>query len=123
MNRTVSLNGLRILVVEDEALVAVMIEDMLVDLGARVIGPAATLAEGLALAAAEALDAAVLDVNVRGQPITPLADILRRSGVPIVFATGYGEAPAGPHEKAPVLEKPYTRDDLRKAVMAARGSA
>jgi CheY-like chemotaxis protein len=116
----VPLEGLKILVVEDEALVAVMVEDMLVALGARVVGPASTLAQGLALAAAEALDAAVLDVNVRGEPITPLADLLRQSGVPIVFATGYGEAPAGLHEHAPVLEKPYTREDLGKAIVAAR---
>jgi CheY-like chemotaxis protein len=117
----VPLNGLRILLVEDEALVAVMVEDMLADLGARVVGPASTVAQGLALAAAEALDAAVLDVNVRGEPITPLADVLRRSGVPMVFATGYGEAPDGQHQDTLVLEKPYTQDDLHKAVTAALG--
>ncbi len=117
-----SLHGLRILVVEDEAFVALMVEDMLVDLGARVVGPASTLARGLALAAAEVLDAAVLDVNVRGEPITPLADVLRQCGVPMVFATGYGEAPEGQHQDMPVLEKPYTRDDLHKAVAAALGT-
>jgi CheY-like chemotaxis protein len=115
----VSLQGLSILVVEDEALVAVMVEDMLVDLGARVVGPASTLTQGIALAATAALDAAVLDVTVRGEPVTHLADVLRRSGVPMVFATGYGEAPEGQHQDVPVLEKPYTREDLHKALAAA----
>ena len=115
------LKGLPVLVVEDAALVAAMAEDMLLDMGARVIGPAATVAQGLALAEPGGVDVALLDVNVRGDPVTPLADMLRQAGVPIVFATGYGVAPKGIHEVAPVIGKPYTQDDLGKALAAACG--
>ena len=72
------LAGKRILVVEDEAVIAAMIEDMLVELGATVIGPAATISNGLTLAGAGNIDAAVLDVNVRGERIEPVASLLRR---------------------------------------------
>lgn len=65
------LKGKRVLVVEDEALIAVMVEDMLVEMGSEVVGPAATIEAALALALAEALDAAVLDVNVRVNASTP----------------------------------------------------
>ena len=64
----------RILVVEDEALIAVMVEDMLSDMGSDIVGPASTIDEALQLARTEAIDAAVLDVNVRGQRIDPVAE-------------------------------------------------
>lgn len=112
------LNGKRILLVEDEALIALMVEDMLIALGAVVVGPAATVERGLALALSEALDAAVLDVNVRAERIDPVAELLRRRGVPVVFATGYGEGPAGA-DAAPILDKPYTREKLAHALTRA----
>lgn len=110
-----ALAGKRILVVEDEAMVAAMIEDMLVELGASVVGPAPSIEAGLALAGAEALDAAVLDINVRGQRIDPIADLLRRRGVPMVFASGYGRSGMLAHE-ATVLEKPFRLDVLAAAL-------
>ena len=70
------LKGKRILVVEDEALIAVMVEDMLSEMGSIVVGPAATIEQALALARAEEIDGAVLDVNVRGERIDPVADAL-----------------------------------------------
>jgi two-component sensor histidine kinase/CheY-like chemotaxis protein len=113
-----SLRRHRVLVVEDEALVAMETVAELEQLGAEVVGPAATLEEGLRLAKRRRspLDAAVLDVNLGGQPVGPLADLLARRGVPILFATGYGEAPAG-HHSAPVLAKPFLRSDLTKALL------
>lgn len=83
----------RVLVVEDEMLVAMMIEDMLISLGHHVLGPAMHLSDALELAESEALDFAVLDVNLgRDQRSYPIATRLRERGIPFVFITGYGAA-------------------------------
>ena len=113
------LAGKRVLVIEDEAIIAVMVEDMLTELGATVVGPAATIAQGLKLAASEAIDGAVLDVNVRSERIDPIADVLQARGIPFVYATGYGGAASAGANRAPVIEKPYTSEKLAKAVTAA----
>ena len=107
------LAGRRILIVEDEALVAMLVEDALLDAGAEVIGPVATVAEAMSLLDAEAPDAAVLDLNLAGETSTPVADVLATRGVPFVVATGYGAEglPAG-HASVPVLAKPYDPDEL-----------
>src|SRR4029078_2691283 len=81
--------GLRVLVVEDEMIVAWVLEDMLADLGCAVIGPAARVKQALAMIDAEAVDAALLDVNLNGQKSYPVADALAARGVPFIFATGY----------------------------------
>ena len=110
--------GRRILVVEDEALVAMLVEDALLDAGALVIGPAATVAEALALLKHETPDAAVLDLNLAGETSTPVADALALLGIPFVVATGYGAdgLPQG-HGAVPVLAKPYDPDDLTAALV------
>ena len=113
------LKGKRILVVEDEALIAVMVEDMLIDMGSEVIGPAATVEEALELARREGLDAAVLDVNVRGQRIDPVAEALMARGVPVLFATGYGEVTLADGAPATVIDKPYTQEKLARGIAAA----
>lgn len=113
------LTGKRILIVEDEFLIAAMLEDMLVDLGAVVVGPAATVAKGLALAGTEALDAAVLDVNVSGLRVDPVAEALSERGVPIVFATGYGNSAVRGTDTTPLLQKPYTQKKLSDALAQA----
>jgi DNA-binding response OmpR family regulator len=77
-----SLEGLKVLVVEDEMMVSMLIEDMLTDLGCKVVGPASRLDEAMELARDAELDCAVLDVNLGGQPIFPLADLLREKGAP-----------------------------------------
>jgi len=107
------LTGRRILVVEDEALVAMLVEDALLDAGATVIGPAATVAEALALLERGVPSAAVLDLNLAGEPSTPIADALTARGIPFVVATGYGAEglPEG-HAEVPVLAKPYDPDEL-----------
>lgn len=114
MNR---LAARRILVVEDEALVAMLVEDALLDAGALVIGPAATVAEALALLEHETPDAAVLDLNLAGETSTPVADALALRRIPFVVATGYGADGLPPgHLTVPVLAKPYDPDDLTAAL-------
>lgn len=115
------LKGKRILVVEDEALIAVMVEDMLTEMGSMVVGPAATIEQALALARAENLDGAVLDVNVRGERIDPVADALAARGVPVLFATGYGEVRLASGAAATVIDKPYTQEKLARGLAAAMG--
>lgn len=115
------LKGKRILVVEDEALIAVMVEDMLMDMGSDVVGPAATIEAALALARVEAIDAAILDVNVRGERIDPVADALMARGVPVLFATGYGEVKLASGAATTVIDKPYTQEKLARGLALAMG--
>src|SRR5690242_15842301 len=87
-SRYPALLGLEILLVEDEALVAAMVEDVIEDLGGTLAGTATTLSEALAgVAAAPQIHAAILDVNLAGEMVFPVADVLVRQGVPIVFST------------------------------------
>jgi CheY-like chemotaxis protein len=117
MTDTSQFAGLRVLVVEDEMMVSMLIEDMLTDLGCQVVGPASRLDEAMQLAATSELDCAVLDVNLGGQPIFPLADLLRERGLPIAFATGYGDAGLRAIDHgAPVLQKPFREGDLARVL-------
>jgi CheY-like chemotaxis protein len=111
------LTGLRILVVEDEALVAMLVEDTLLDAGASVVGPVASVAEALALLETEVPDVAVLDLNLAGETSTPVADVLAARGIRFIVATGYGADGLPPgHADVPVLAKPYDPDDLTLAL-------
>lgn len=109
-----ALLGLEILLVEDEALVAAMLEDMLADFGCTLAGSAATIDEALAVVdAATEIDAAILDVNLGGQKVFPVADILTGRSVPIVFSTAYD--PAGLPQRYPrarIIQKPYRPEAL-----------
>ena len=117
MTDTALLAGLRVLVVEDETMVSMLIEDMLTDLGCLVVGPASRLDEAIELATASELDCAVLDVNLGGQPIFPLADLLRERGRPFAFATGYGDAGLRDVDRGtPVLQKPFREGDLARVL-------
>ena len=113
--------GLRVLVVEDEPIVAMCLEDMLVDLGCQVVGPAATLADGLVQAENAALDVAVLDINLSNATSYPIAQLLSDRAVPIVFASGYGRADAPESVQAELVSKPYTRCDIESALTRALG--
>jgi CheY-like chemotaxis protein len=106
-----ALLGKRVLVVEDEPIVAMMLEDMLAALGAELAGSAASVEQALTLVERGALDAAVLDMNLNGERSHAVADALRRRAVPFVFATGYG---SGVEEETaePLLQKPYRQDQL-----------
>ena len=108
------LEGKRVLIVEDEGLVAMTAEMAVEDEGAVVVGPATTLEQGLALARAGGIDAAVLDVNLRGEKSYPIADVLVERGVPFVFATGYDGS--GWNGQAPELAKPYNEAALAAAL-------
>jgi len=103
--------GPRILVVEDEPLVAMLLEDMLLELGYAVVRPASTLQEGLALAQREAIDAAILDVNLNGVRSFPIAEILQARSVPYFFATGYGSSEDVVRRGVEIVKKPF-RDDV-----------
>ena len=112
-----SIEGLRVLVVEDEMMVSMLIEDMLSELGCQVVGPASRLDEAMALVEDGQLDCAVLDVNLGGQPIFPLADMLRQKGLPFAFATGYGDAGVRDVDRGtPVLQKPFREGDLARVL-------
>lgn len=112
----VELSGIRVLVVEDEALIAAMLEEMLLALGAVVVGPVPTLAEGMRAAASAEFDIAILDVNLRGERVDPLAEALRARQVPLVFATGYGRGSEPVIRGSPVIDKPYTERRLHHAL-------
>jgi len=110
----------RILVVEDEALIAMLVESLLADRGYAIAGPASRVAAALTLAENETLDAAVLDVNIAGEPVFPVADMLTRRGVPVVFLTGYGRLGLPQHFRDyAVVEKPIDPEKLLAAVDAA----
>jgi len=121
---TPALNGMRLLVVEDEALVAMMVEDMLTDLGCVVVDVAGTVSRGLTVVGdpSVALDGAVLDVNLGGEKVYPVAEMLAARGVPFIFATGYGIAGIAPaYAHIPALAKPYELRALEDVLTAALG--
>lgn len=116
--------GRRVLVVEDESLVAMLLETILEDMGCETVGPAATIDEGLRLAADERIDAALLDVNVSGRQVFPIAEALKDRGVPFVFSTGYGEGGLPDEWRGhATLQKPFTEAAVRAALMQAMGLA
>ncbi len=114
------LDGKRVLLVEDEALVAMLVEDMLADEGCTVAASATRLTEAMALAKDTAVefDIAILDVNLAGEPVFAVAEALAARGVPFAFATGYGAGGLPDAWKGrPTLQKPFTANDIR-AVLA-----
>ncbi|WP_295705267.1 response regulator [uncultured Brevundimonas sp.] len=115
------LQGRRVLVVEDESLVAMLLETILEDMGCTPVGPASNIDEGEALARDEAaLDAALLDVNVAGRQVFPVAAALKARGVPFVFSTGYGEGGLPDEWRGnPTIQKPFTEAAIRDALMKA----
>lgn len=109
------LQGVRILVVEDEMMVAMLMEDLLGDFGCTIVGPAGNIAAALALIGAEPIDGAMLDLNLAGHEVYPVADELARLGIPFVFVTGYGDRELrGGHNHRPRLPKPFRRLELER---------
>jgi len=103
------------LIVEDEYLIAADLANSLEDLGIEVVGPAASVEEGLELVktAGDRLDGALLDVNVRNEPVYPVADALAARGLPFLFTTGYDAmAIPAPYATAPRFEKPVDKERL-----------
>lgn len=110
-----------ILIVEDEPLIAMMLEDFLDSLGHKVVGTAETVAEAMARLDEGGFDVAIIDVHLKnGEHIWPVADRLTDEGVPFILATGgHIEPPPARHAAAPVLSKPYTIDAIEPALNAA----
>ena len=107
----------RVLIIEDEVLVAMLIEDMLLELGFELAGSAASLAEALAAVERGGFDLAVLDVNLRGSSSYEVADRLRTAAIPFLFATGYGAAGLdAAYREVPILPKPFQRRELAAAL-------
>jgi CheY-like chemotaxis protein len=121
------LAGQPILVVEDELLVAMLLEDIIADLGGVVVGPASRIPQALELVQDTAIEmaAAILDVNLGGAGVFPVAEALKKRNVPFIFATGYGQGGL-PEDwrNHPTLQKPFNQDQVTEALVAAlRGGA
>lgn len=113
---------MRILVVEDEFAVLLLIEDMLLELGFEIAGTASRVEEAVTLARTLEFEAAVLDVNLNGQPVSPVAEVIAERGLPFLFSTGYGRSGLEPRWRdRPVLQKPYRVEELDAALKAALG--
>jgi CheY-like chemotaxis protein len=107
------LSSRRVLVVEDEMLVLMMIEDMLGDLGCGSVAVAATVDQALALIAAQVFDAAILDMNLNGHKSHSVADALAAGNVPFIFSTGYsGDDMREGYRGRPILKKPFRYEEL-----------
>jgi two-component sensor histidine kinase/DNA-binding response OmpR family regulator len=107
----------RLLLVEDEALVGMMMRDALDDIGFDVTGPVGSLADARIAAISDGIDGAVLDINLAGEMVFPVADLLRARGVPFIFVTGYDPESIDPKfAGVPVLQKPVSRDVLEQAL-------
>lgn len=116
--------GKAILIVEDEPLIAMMLEDVLESLGHEVVGTCETLDEALERVEAGGFDLAILDVQLKdGKRVWPVADRLRREGKPFIIATGgHVDPPPSEHAAAPVLAKPYTIESIEPALERALGA-
>jgi len=117
--------GNRVLVVEDEILVAMMMKDILTELGFSVIGPFSRLAEAMVAAVHDDIDAGIIDVNLGGEFVYPVADVLVAREIPFVFITGYGvESIDSRFGYVPIVKKPVQRQVLQKIFIPAdRGEA
>ena len=110
----------RILVVEDELMIRMLLEDMLAELGYTIVAEAADIEAALEAANNADFDLAILDVNLNGQPISPVADALVARGTPFVFATGYGERSLPElYRDRPTLKKPFQMEGLKRLLQSA----
>ncbi|MDO7895924.1 response regulator [Pseudomonas citrulli] len=115
--------GIRVLVVEDEGAIAMLIEEMLEDLGCTVVASVGRLATALETARSVEVDLAILDVNLAGERVFPVAERLRARKIPFLFSTGYGASGVSPEFAGfPVLHKPFSAAELQaKVELALRG--
>jgi CheY-like chemotaxis protein len=116
--------GKRVLVVEDELMIRMLLEGMLTDLGYSVAAEAGAIDEAMSLAKQAEFDIALLDVNLNGHPITPVVEILIQRGLPFVFASGYGkQGVPEAYRTSPTLQKPFQAEALAQAIAAAMPKA
>jgi CheY-like chemotaxis protein len=114
------LAGRRVLVVEDESMVTMLLQDFLEDMGCEIVGVASRLKEALEKSDTLTFDVAVLDVNLNGQQTLPVAQALLARGRAFVFATGYAATTVPAEFRAvPILQKPFQQEDLERALRAA----
>lgn len=112
-----ALNGARILVVEDEWLVATLLEDLLHEYGCEIVGPANRVAKAKDMASIETFDAALLDLNVAGETVYAVAKTLNDRGIPFAFVTGYtSEWISEGYRERPSLQKPIHPDKLKRVL-------
>lgn len=112
-----SASRLRVLVVEDESLVAMFLEDVLEDLGHEMLGPYSRVDAALPAAQSENFDVAILDVNVNGQAIFPVAEAIASRGLPFIFSTGYGQKSLPEQYRSrPTLDKPFLPSDVESVL-------
>lgn len=105
----------RVLVVEDELMIRMLLEDMLTDLGYEIAGAAAHVDEAVKLAKVADIDVAILDVNLNGHTVSPVAEVLDSRGLPFVFATGYGERGLPErYRDRPTVQKPFEQEMLSR---------
>ena len=117
-----ALAGLRVMIVEDEALIAMMAEDMLDGIGCNVVATPATVRDAYAAFDAHDFDVAMLDVNLNGERSMGLAAALKQRGMPFVFTTGYGsDGVDAEHSEIEVLTKPYSLGELEDALARTAG--
>lgn len=113
----VSASALKVLVVEDEALIAMMIEDILIELGHSIVATAGRFDAALDHASKRTFDLAVLDLNLNGERTDAIAGALRARGIPFVFATGYGSAGVQDEWRdVPIVQKPFQPRELARAI-------
>jgi CheY-like chemotaxis protein len=112
--------GLRVLVVEDESMILMLIEDMLAEMGCTVAGVASDVQGALRMMPSVQFDAAIVDINLNGTRSVPIAERLRNMRTPFVLSTGYGGSGASPaFSGIPIVAKPFEQKDLRTALLAA----
>jgi DNA-binding response OmpR family regulator len=112
-----ALMGAAVLVIEDEMLITMLLEDILEELGCKVAGSAVNVRQAEDLVSTTAADAAILDVNLGGDPVFPIAERLLERGIPFVFASGYGSANLPDRWRAhPTLPKPFTAEQVTAAL-------
>jgi DNA-binding response OmpR family regulator len=117
---SVPLAGQRVLVIEDEALVAALIENMLVENGCDVVGIACRLNDALEKAHSLSFDVAIVDMNLNGEQSLPVAELLAQRGAAFVLATGYGaNSLSGLFPGVPILQKPFRQHDLERVIREA----
>ncbi len=110
-------SGRRVLVVEDEFLIRMLLEDMLTDLGYDLAGVAGRVDEAAELVKTIDFDLAILDVNLDGHDVYPVADLITKRGLPFMFVTGYGgRGLPEAYRSRPTLQKPFQLDELNKTL-------
>jgi CheY-like chemotaxis protein len=114
------LTGRRVLIVEDESMVTMLLHDTLADIGCEIVGTASRFDDAMEKARSLSFDVAILDVNLSGHHTYPIAEMLAERGQPFVFATGYGAGSLPtPFQNTPILQKPFQQRDLERALRIA----